>query len=482
MCAAAGSVGEERFHGSGPGAPSDGVHRTLEHPDAGAASGPPDGETLRCMASIGLASRPWALFLITFTLAFALRAPYVLTRSEQAALQADGYHYDQVARSLAAGRGLARLDGRIYRGEPGGLMYTPPLYPLILAAFYRLGLTYRGVLAFQAALDSAGIALLADLARRLFGERAAILTGLLGSVSMLLVFHTGMLLTETVTTFLIVAWLWLVGLDARARWPAPASAAALALIVGLAMMCRPTTQVLAFALVIVWGVRALMGQRPAAVRLGVFVVTLFLVLLPWMARNYRVMGQFLPTTTAGLYNGLIGWNPRLLEVYEAHTREQHQAARRELHVFMYELNAGDPAVPYWDRMMALRHDAVRYVREHPAAAFRLWLYKLRHYITPGVSRFDYPWAFVLASWLWETSLFGLALVGLWRRWNVAPAFRTVALLAVAGSWIIHSLIYVQVRYRIPFVEPVALLYAGAAVADGEPPKQEPDGRTPRQRT
>ena len=426
----------------------------------------------------GLASRPWALLLITFTLALTVRLPYTVTRSEQAALEADGYHYDQIARSLAAGQGFTRLDGRTVRGEPGGGMYTAPLYPLILAAFYRVGLTYRAALAFQAVLDSAGVALLADLARRLFGLRAALLTGLLGAASMFLVFHTGLLMTETATTFLIVAWLWLVGRDAEARWPAPASAAALGLIVGLAMMCRPTTQVLAFALALVWGVRARTGQRGAAVRLCVFLATLFIVLSPWMARNYRVMGVVLPTTTAGPYNVYIGWNPRLLDLYEATTQEQYRAARSGLHAWTEALNTERPALPYWERAMAFQRDAARYIREHPGLAFRLWLYKVLHYVTPGVGRFDYPWPFVLASWLWETSLFGLALVGLRRRWTVAPAFRTVVLLAVGGSWIIHSLILVLVRYRIPFVEPVALLYAGAALGDGEPPKPKPDRGTP----
>ena len=424
----------------------------------------------------GLASRTWVLALITFALALAVRLPFAVMRSPEAALQADGYHYDQIARSLAAGQGFARLDGRVVRGEPGGGMYTAPLYPLILAALYRIGLTYRAALAFQAALDAAGMALLADLARRLFGLRAALLTGLLGAASMFLVFHTGWLMTETLTTFLVVAWLWLVGGDAEARWPAPVSAAAPGLIVGLAMMCRPTTQVLAFALVLVWGVRAWMGQRSAAVRLGVFVATLLIVLSPWMARNYRMMGVFLPVPTAGPYNVFIGWNPRLLDVYDARTRQQYQAARRALHAWTEAIDTERPGVPYWERAMAFQRDATRYIREHPGAALRLWLYKLLHYVTPGVGRFDYPWPFVLASWLWETSLFGLALVGLRRRWAVAPAFRTVALLAVAGSWILHSLIHVLVRYRIPFVEPVALLYAGAALGDGEPPRSEPEQR------
>jgi hypothetical protein len=66
--------------------------------------------------------------------------------------------------------------------------------------------------------------------------------------------------------------------------------------------------------------------------------------------------------------------------------------------------------------------------------------------------------------------------------TVAPAFRTVVLLAIAGSWIMHSLIHVLIRYRIPFVEPVALLYAGAALADQDPHKQEPDRPTPRRGT
>jgi 4-amino-4-deoxy-L-arabinose transferase-like glycosyltransferase len=349
-------------------------------------------------------------------------------------------------------------------------MYTAPLYPLVLAVFYRVGLTYRAALAFQAALDSAAVALLADLARRFFGVRAALLTGLLGSASMFLVFHTGLLMTETVTTFLIAVWLWLVGADAEARWPAPASATALGIVVALAMMSRPATQVLVFALVVVWGVRAWMGQRGAVVRLGVFIVTLFIVLLPWMARNYRVMGVFLPTTTAGPYNVFIGWNKGLLETYEAETPEQYEAARRSLHDWTAQFNTQHLALPYWERAIAFQRDAVQYVTDHPGAAFRLWLYKLLHYVKPGVSRFDYPWPFVLASWLWETSLFGLALVGLRRRWTVAPAFRTVVLLAIAASWILHSLIHVLLRYRIPFVEPVALLYAGAAVGDREPPR------------
>jgi len=239
--------------------------------------------------------------------------------------------------------------------------------------------------------------------------------------------------------------------------------------------------VLAVALVLVWGCQALSGQRRAAVHLGVFVVTLFLVLLPWMARNYRLMGVFLPTTTAGPYNVFIGWNPWMLDMYEARSLEEYGVALRGLHVRRDELYAEHRALPYWERAVAFQREGVRYVGEHPGAAFRLWLYKFRHYMSPGVSSFRYPWPLVLASWVWETSLFGLALVGLWRGWSVAPVFRTVALLAVAGSWLIHSLINVEVRYRVPFVEPLALLYAGSALGAEKPATAELHDQAPRGR-
>ena len=109
--------------------------------------------------------RPWPVVLLV-AMALGLRLGYVLLYA-QLPLQADARDYDLLARSIVAGAGF-----RDARGEPETL--RAPLYPLFVAAVYRLGDTDPSrVRMTQAVLGALLPMLVLGLGRCCFAPRVA---------------------------------------------------------------------------------------------------------------------------------------------------------------------------------------------------------------------------------------------------------------------------------------------------------------------
>ncbi len=150
--------------------------------------------------------------LLAITLfALALRVGYVLEIRHQphfTAPETDAAWYDNQARQIA--------DGRL--GEVP--FFRVPLYPLVLSACYRLfGGGYLMPRLFQALLSALTILLLAELARRLAGRRAALLAAALLACHGLSIYFSGELLLTTLIIALDLGFLlaFLAAEDGRPR-------------------------------------------------------------------------------------------------------------------------------------------------------------------------------------------------------------------------------------------------------------------------
>jgi 4-amino-4-deoxy-L-arabinose transferase-like glycosyltransferase len=240
----------------------------------------------------------------------------------------DGHYYDFGARHIASGFGYA--DEVMRDGHPvwHPWCHYPVGYSGFLAAFYMLFGTSHAVAHFANGLVGALLALVTYLlAREALSPRRAMVAGGLVAFHPGLVLYSALLMTEPLSALLVLGAFYFALRIARGFGGRPgrplAGIAGGALLMGLAALVRPQALLCVPFLVLalprtaagaplrvreVWRQRAL----GLAVACGVALVPV----LPWTARNCRVMdGCALVSTNAG-WNLAIGSFPRATGRFE----------------------------------------------------------------------------------------------------------------------------------------------------------------------
>lgn len=127
----------------------------------------------------------------------------VIRYSEHPSLHWDPAHYTLLARNIVEGNGVSNGPGH-------PTAFRPPLYPTVLSLVFRaVGERYRAVYLLQAVLYALTVTGSAWLAYRIAGRRSMLLTGILASVNPSALGLAGMLMTETLFTFILVCCLLL---------------------------------------------------------------------------------------------------------------------------------------------------------------------------------------------------------------------------------------------------------------------------------
>lgn len=232
-----------------------------------------------------------------FLVALALRFAYVVEIWPHPAAQLpilDAEAYRKTALEIRAGDWLG-----------DSVYYLDPLYPFFLAAVYSVvEPDTRGVLLAQAFLDSLSVLILMFVARRVFGDRAAIAAGALAATCSLFFYYDGLLQKEALMIFLMVSALAL-SLRAAAS-DRPLAWLPAGLLVGLAALTRGNSLLFAPALLL-WIGFAGHGSLPrralAALLFGVGVAS---ILLPVAVRNQLVGGDLVLLNSQAGQNFYIG--------------------------------------------------------------------------------------------------------------------------------------------------------------------------------
>src|SRR5262245_56410989 len=229
-----------------------------------------------------------------FGLAFLLRLGFAFFYWANEPLTRDEREYLSLARSLAAGNGFI-YDAEVMDGsvQPFG---RAPGYPVFLAVTGGgarfVDSVPLSVKIAQALVGSAGILLVAALAGRLAGSRAAVAGALIAACYPPLVWIASYAFSEAIfwPIALLVAW----GLDriesARSRIFAAFGSG---LLTGVAILIRPATM----AFVPIAAVWFLVRRR----YLGAagFLIGMALLIGPWTVRNHAHYGRFVPVAAEG---------------------------------------------------------------------------------------------------------------------------------------------------------------------------------------
>ncbi len=182
-------------------------------------------------------------------------------------------------------------------GNFAPMMIRLPGYPFFLAVLFWLfgHFNWSAVMAVQAYLDTATCFLIAAIARRIIGDRAAKIAFLLAAFCPFTANYAGAVLTETPTFFCtaLAFLLAVIAFDEKRLWPMVGCGLSLA----YAILLRPDTGWLLgsigiFMLIRMW---VIPGERKFLFRAGVVLLAVSLSpLVPWTIRNWRVFHVFQP--------------------------------------------------------------------------------------------------------------------------------------------------------------------------------------------
>ncbi|MEK7176080.1 MAG: glycosyltransferase family 39 protein [Patescibacteria group bacterium] len=389
-----------------------------------------------------------ASFLLSLLYSFYYQVP----------LYVDARAYDTIAQNLANGLGYredvslpTELDRSIVRVGPG--------YEFFLAGVYIIfGHHIEVIWVLQALLLAASVWLTFIISRLVFKENWHPLVGFaaaaLVALSPDLILASSMLLTETLSIFLLLLTVYVIfrRLD-NVSYP---NTALSAFLLGLAFFVRTT---LGIVLVVIT-VFEVLNRRYKHVLLFVFVF--LLVLTPWTVRNYLQYHAFIPANLAGGVDLLAGNHDRatgeLIDQLPKHINEKYIGL----------------STVEGDR--AMMKDAIIYILSNPLQFAKLTLLRLSTYFS-----FARPtgWWFhlsgteqiltLLSSALYSVILFTLGLSGVVLSTKIIKkqedsSNRTALMWALLFS-IPLSIIFiiVETRYRYP-VYPLLAIFAGFTVS------------------
>ncbi len=285
--------------------------------------------------------------LLVFVVALLIRVTVAITVADLPLVRTpklDSFEYVSWARRLAVGDFV----------WPSVSAHGPG-YPLFLAAVFALGGSIRGALLVQCVLGALTAVFVAMLGKRWFGVGAGAAAGFLYAAFGPVVFIETALLSEGLLLFLLIAALVLLSADHLG----PRRAAGSGLLLGLAILVRPTAALVAMAFVIaLWRGG---GARRLAV-IGALIISAGIVVAPAMMMNWVDAGTFSTQGFGGL-NVYIGNSP----LHSGKAEFRLGAGWAALDSLARRSGADDPVAQ--DRYYVRK--TVDEIRAHPIAYVRL---------------------------------------------------------------------------------------------------------------
>ena len=357
---------------------------------------------------------------------------------------------------LFAARELVRTGHYPLATEP--FYFRAPAYPVFLVAA-TLGQPDRIALAkiANAAMGALAAVGLASLSARIFRRRGvALATGAAAAIHPGFVFLSTDIQSEPLFLLLLLAagWLLLVSTDR----PSSNLALLAGAVIALAALTRPSALVLAPLLA-----APLFDRRhPFGVRSHIAAAALLgflFTLAPWTLRNAVVYRELVPVNDAGgsaFYQGNSDWMVRFYRLKSFEEYSGWSAAMfADLERQTRAIEAAAPRSPSAKSRYFFRK-AVEERRGDPAGWAKLLLRKSWDWLRPYPNPLFWPAWIVWTVGVFYTVLTLLAAVGLAS--TPRPGVRAFSVSLLLLTMAAHVAILVVWRYRVPYWDPVLLLY------------------------
>jgi 4-amino-4-deoxy-L-arabinose transferase-like glycosyltransferase len=209
----------------------------------------------------------------------------------------DSIAYSNIARTILQHHVYGLTDDTVH-----ATVIRMPGYPLMLAAVFALfGIdNFKAVMFLNLLLDVGTCLIVADIARRMFGDRAARWTFLLAATCPFIANYAASPLTEVPETFFTALAMHqaVIALQERKLWRWATAGAAVA----YAILLRPDGGIIlaAFLLVLLWQLVRTPQRWREMFAAGTLVCAVALApLVPWTVRNYRVFHIIEPLVNRG---------------------------------------------------------------------------------------------------------------------------------------------------------------------------------------
>jgi len=353
----------------------------------------------------------------------------------------DEEHYVTLARQLAT-HGEFSMHGDVPTA------YRPPGYPFFLAALERLGL---GVVGFRIAnFVALGLTILATgaMLSRAASPLAAAVGSLLVAGYPLFFYAAGTLYPQILAMALLAGALLATSRALAQRGLSAGRALGIGAGFGCLVLTIPSF-LFTLALTLAWlALRSgLPGRIPKALAIGLAAAA---IVLPWTARNYLVLGAFVPVSTNSGVNLLYGNSPD--------TRPNSGVTAD---ISAYEARADGLSETAQDAFY--RSEALAFVRENRAHSLRLYALKWLNYFNFRNELATRSEASSAREWIMLLSygplllLFVARLLGGWRR--PLPRFDELLAVLYLGMPFFLAIFFTRIRFRLPFDLCLILLVA-----------------------
>jgi 4-amino-4-deoxy-L-arabinose transferase-like glycosyltransferase len=203
-----------------------------------------------------------------------------------------GWEMGRVGRSIALGRGFSSP----YEGDTGPTAWEPPLYPYLIGGVFKVFGIYTHASAWLLLGINSLFATLTTIpiffvAHKTFGERVARWSAYAWALNPWVWSWSIHWIWDTTFTPLVLALLFWLALELE-DWPGVRGWVLFGALYGVGALANPTMLAfLPFCGLWIWWRRSRHGLPSLA---GVLLasLTFFLVLSPWLIRNYEVFGRF----------------------------------------------------------------------------------------------------------------------------------------------------------------------------------------------
>jgi 4-amino-4-deoxy-L-arabinose transferase-like glycosyltransferase len=203
-----------------------------------------------------------------------------------------GFEMGRIGRSIAEGHGFSSP----YEGNTGPSAWEPPLYPFLIGGVFKVFGVYSLASAWILLSINSLFATLTTIpifwiAHRTFGERIAIWSAYFWALNPYIWYWSIHWIWDTTFTPLVLACIFLVALELQ-DWPGWRGWILFGALYGVGSLANPTMLAfLPFCGLWIWQTRYKRGL-PSLAGVVLSSLTFFLVLSPWLIRNYAVFGQF----------------------------------------------------------------------------------------------------------------------------------------------------------------------------------------------
>ncbi len=203
-----------------------------------------------------------------------------------------GWEMGRIGRSIALGQGFCNP----YGGNTGPSAWEPPLYPYFMGGVFKLFGIYSYasawvLLTFNSLLASLTCIPIYWIAHRTFGERNALWSAGIWALSPYVWYWSIHWLWDTTFTPLVLTWIFLICLELQERqdWQ---GWMIFGTLWGIGALANPSMLVfLPVCGLWIWRQRFEKGL-PSFSRIVLSSMVFFLVISPWVIRNYEVFGRF----------------------------------------------------------------------------------------------------------------------------------------------------------------------------------------------